>query len=58
MPLSVLFWLLMILWLILGVAWPAWKCPPEARVGHVGGVLLFAVIACLGWRVFGEAIQG
>ena len=41
MPLSVLFWLLMILWLILGVAWPAWKCPPEARVGHVGGVLLF-----------------
>jgi len=48
----------MIAWLVLGLAWPAWKCPPAERPNHIGGLLLFAVIACLGWRVFGEAIQG
>jgi len=53
MPMGILFWVLMILWLILeflpgGSGWALWG-------GHALEFLLFAL---LGWKCFGKPIQG
>lgn len=57
MSLRLLFWILMLLWLIFGVAWNALG----VYVGHYGplgnNILLFALFATLGWRVFGKPIE-
>jgi hypothetical protein len=57
MPIGILFWVLMILWLLFGLYWHA----PEARAGNyglVGGnLLLFVLLALLGWRLFGPVLQ-
>lgn len=49
---GLLFWILMILWLLFSV-WSAW--PGYHIIG--GSLLLWAVIALLGWQVFGAAIK-
>lgn len=46
------FWILMLLWLIFGI-WSVW--PGYYLVG--GHVLLWVVIALLGWQVFGAALK-
>lgn len=59
MPASMIFWMLMILWLVFGLLGPFWY--PAGTNGvylRFGGeLLLFIVIALLGWKVFGRAIQ-
>jgi hypothetical protein len=58
MTLAFLFWLLMILWLIFGflVNWPT---APGTRPWPLGShIVLWIVIALLGWRVFGAALHG
>jgi hypothetical protein len=57
MPIGILFWVLMILWLVFGL----WSNSDEIRAGKYGllggNLLLFIVIALIGWRVFGPALQ-
>ncbi len=57
MPLSLLFWILMLLWAILGIGptFPRGAAPNYWAFG--GSLLLFVLIALLGWQVFGAAIH-
>jgi len=58
MPLGIFFWVLMLLWLVLGL----WSNRVEIQGGRflaVGGTLLeFLPFFILGWRVFGFIVQG
>lgn len=58
MSISLLFWLLMLLWLCLGIAPRFPRGATPAYFPFVGDLLLFVLIALLGWRVFGAAIHG
>jgi hypothetical protein len=56
MTIALLFWILMLAWLIFGVlnAWPT----PGTRPWPLGShILLWVVIALLGWRVFGAMLH-
>jgi hypothetical protein len=50
---AIAFWVLMLLWLVLGVI-TSW--PNKAAVGN--SVLLFLLFGLLGWKVFGPALHG
>jgi hypothetical protein len=58
MTLGFLFWLLMILWLVLGI----YTNRAQIRGGNYGilggSLLLFALLFLVGWRLFGFVIQG
>ncbi len=54
MTLALLYWILMLLWLILG-----------SYLGYAGGyrilgpnVMLFVLLLLLGWKAFGSPIKG
>jgi hypothetical protein len=53
MPIGILFWVLMIFWLIFGT-WNNW--PNHYLVG--GNVLLWVLLALLGWHDFGPILSG
>ncbi len=53
MTFGLAFWILMLLWLVFGL-WQYW--PNHVLVG--GNLLLFIVIALLGWKVFGAPLHG
>ena len=61
MTLGLAYWILMLLWLVLGMWW-AW--PPAVQPGYhvwfpLGSTLLiFILFLLLGWRVFGPPIHG
>lgn len=52
MTLALLFWILMILWLAFSIysGWPLGK--PFA-----GSLLLWVILAIIGWQIFGAAIH-
>lgn len=50
MPMGILFWVLMILWLIGSIF--SWGGFPLAGTG-----LLFVLFALLGWKAFGPPLQ-
>jgi len=54
MTLSLVFWLLMLIWLVFGL-WSNW--PVQNRPNLGGTVLLFILLLLLGWRVFGPPIH-
>jgi hypothetical protein len=57
MTLAVLFWILMILWLVLGL-WREYvpgQPYPFPRV--VGNLFLFVLLVILGWQVFGGPVK-
>lgn len=54
MPMSFIFWLLMLLWLLFGL-WRSW--PFGGSAAPFGDLLLFIVIALLGWQAFGNPIK-
>lgn len=54
MSIGFLFWLLMVLWLIFGIFYPSWGV---WGVAFGGNLLLWIIIALLGWKVFGAAIH-
>ena len=58
MTLGLAFWILMLIWLVFGLAWHAgWF--PNPNYGPWGAtLLLFILFLLLGWRVFGPPIQG
>ena len=59
MTIGLAFWILMLLWLVFGLwsYWPVAGQPPNYR--FVGGnLLLFVLLALLGWHDFGPPIHG
>jgi hypothetical protein len=56
MAIGLLFWVLMLLTLLLGLAitWP--RQAPYYGLG--GSLLWWVLLALLGWRVFGPALSG
>ena len=57
MPIGILFWVLMIFWLLFGLWWNG----DQFKAGNYGifggNLLLFLLLALLGWRVFGPVLQ-
>ena len=57
MPIGILFWVLMILWLLFGLWWNG----DQFKTGNYGlfggNLLLFILLGLLGWRVFGPVLQ-
>lgn len=53
MPIGVLFWVLMVLWVVLGLWVSIGLGAP--LIGF--NLLLFVLIALLGWKVFGPVLQ-
>jgi hypothetical protein len=59
MPISLLFWILMILWFIFGVmgSWPGRQwVGPYGPLGNT--IFLFVLFLILGWKAFGEPLHG
>ncbi|KTD65071.1 hypothetical protein [Legionella shakespearei] len=57
MPIGVLFWVLMVIWLVLGLYWYRGDFT-RGNYGLIGSnLLLFVLLAILGWRVFGPILQ-
>jgi len=54
---GLLFWILMILWLLFGLWW-WWPAAGASYLVLGFPVLLFVLLALLGWQVFGPAIKG
>jgi hypothetical protein len=57
MPVSYAFWGLMLLWLVFGVGG---RLRPELGKGWVGeasDVLIFVLLALVGWQLFGAALK-
>jgi len=57
MPVGVIFWVLMIIWAVVGfgLSW----LPGDARVwGFGGNLLLFILLFLLGWKAFGFIVHG
>jgi len=56
MPLAVAFWVVMLIWLLFGL-WVGYiPNQPYLRTGG-GHILLFIVVAILGWAVFGPPVN-
>jgi hypothetical protein len=60
MTLGLAFWILMLLWLVLGVwwSWPAVQPGYHAWFPLGGTLLIFVLFLLLGWKVFGPPIHG
>jgi len=60
MTLGLAFWILMLLWLVLGFWW-AWPVGAAVTVHAwfpVGGtILIFALFFIVGWQIFGPPIH-
>jgi hypothetical protein len=57
MSIGLLFWILMILWFVLGayVNWPNSSVAPQFQIGNT--FLLFVLLFLLGWGIFGFVLQ-
>jgi hypothetical protein len=58
MSIGFVFWLLMLLWLILGFVWYWPRGTPTAYPMVGGHVLIFVLFFILGWATFGFPIGG
>ena len=57
MPTAYIFWMLMILWVVFGIGYP-WAVPtPNPYVMRGSNLLLFVLLALLGYQVFGAALK-
>jgi len=57
---GLLFWILMLLWLVLGL-YMSWTTGGGSSGNYgpgAGTLLLFVLIALLGWKTFGPPLQG
>lgn len=55
MTLGLAYWIIMLLWFVLGL-YITWGLGNHFLVG--GNVLLFILFALLGWKVFGPPLHG
>ena len=56
MSLGFIFWLIMLLWVIFGIA-PTWPADRAGWRPFGGSLMLFVLLFVIGWRVFGWPIQ-
>lgn len=56
MSIGLVFWILMLLWLILGFALRLGYLGPHIVWG--GDIMLFLLLLLLGWKVFGAPVHG
>ncbi len=57
MPLAILFWVLMIIWLVFG-AWVNYAPgQPFGFRAFGGSLLMFILLAILGWATFGAPVK-
>jgi hypothetical protein len=57
MPMGILFWILMILWLLFGFFWNRQEFS-RGNYGFFGGnLLLFVLLVLIGWQTFGAPLQ-
>lgn len=57
MPITLLFWILMLFWLVGGIYW-RWPASGPALWGPiVPDLLLFILILILGWHAFGSPLR-
>jgi hypothetical protein len=56
MSLGLLFWILMLLWLI-GYGYGTFRAGAPAWPVFAPNVVLFILLVCLGWQVFGAPIK-
>ena len=57
MSLGLLFWILMLLWLV-GYGYGTFRAATPTPWPIIGpNILLFILLICLGWKVFGSPIQ-
>lgn len=54
MPLTIFFWLLMVLWLLFGIF--SGPGPFFAR-GNACNIIIFLLVGLLGWQIFGPALK-
>jgi hypothetical protein len=58
MTIGLVFWILMLLWLVLGL-WSNWPGISGGQIAPLGSsVLLFILLLLLGWDAFGPPIRG
>lgn len=58
MTIGLMFWILMVLWFVFGLA-SSWPGGPLYSYGPIGNtVLLFVLFMLLGWHAFGPPIHG
>lgn len=57
MTLSLLFWMLMLLWLVFEAWSRNWTLTRDSARPIGGSVLLFLLLLVLGWGVFGAPIR-
>jgi hypothetical protein len=59
MPIGLLFWMIYLLWVILGFVWN-WPNSNEPRAWYPlgGNVILLILLFLLGWAEFGFVIKG
>jgi hypothetical protein len=58
MSIGLVFWILMLLWLVLGL-WSNWPGIADRQFAPLGNsVLLFILLLLLGWDAFGPPIRG
>lgn len=55
MSIGLVFWILMLLWLVLG-SWNVWQTPNNWPILS-GNLLLFILLLLLGWHDFGPPIH-
>lgn len=58
MPIGLIFWVLMLLWLVLGIFNNRAEFVAGNYAGFGGTLLQFILFFLLGWRAFGFMIQG
>lgn len=56
MPIGLIFWVIMLLWLL--AQFGIWFGYNDARLGYAHSFLLWVLLACLGWSVFGPMVRG
>jgi hypothetical protein len=55
MSIGLLFWVIMLIWLLLyGFTW----YNPDPRLTHAPHIVLWLLLALLGWATFGPMIRG
>lgn len=56
MSIGLAFWILMLIWLVFGLAWHWGALGPYGPIG--GTLLLFILLLLLGWKTFGPPLHG